>query len=196
MNSEFAVQTRSGRFIDPFDPDPELMVIEDIAWALARKGRFIDHTRLPFPVAAHSLVVSSWCPPSSQLWGLLHDLSETYTGDLASPIKRHPSMAGYRRMEAGLTRAGAARFGLPLPMPREVKAADTLSAAAEAKLFMSRVEEFHDWPKWKDLDTAPFEEMILELVKLPGPEAIEAAFLDRYFMLEKARAASTGGSRS
>lgn len=183
MNSEFAIQTRSGRFVDPFDPDPDDILIEDVAHALSNQCRFSGHTSRHFSVASHSIIVSSWCRAEARMWGLLHDATEAYLIDLPSPIKRHARMGVYRELESNLMKAVAAKFKLPLPIPGEVKEADTLSLVAEAKVLMSNIESYADWPKWKGLDTKPFEAMIHGLLLLPDPPAVEAAFLDRYHRL-------------
>ena len=39
------LQTVSGRWVNPFEPDPEQLVVEDIARALANLGRFGGHSR-------------------------------------------------------------------------------------------------------------------------------------------------------
>ena len=52
------LQTVSGRRVNPFDPDPEQLDIEDIARALANLCRFGGHSRVFYSVAQHSVIVS------------------------------------------------------------------------------------------------------------------------------------------
>src|SRR5881392_3435793 len=52
------LQTVSGRFVNPFDPDPEQLDIGDIARALANVCRFGGHCRSFYSVAQHSVIVS------------------------------------------------------------------------------------------------------------------------------------------
>ena len=53
-----AIQTFTGRRIDPFDPDPEQIVIEDIAQALGNQCRFGGHCRRFYSVAHHSCLLA------------------------------------------------------------------------------------------------------------------------------------------
>src|SRR5438876_10648926 len=52
------LQTVSGRWVNPFDPDPEQLDIGDIARALANQCRFGGHCRVFYSVAQHSVIVS------------------------------------------------------------------------------------------------------------------------------------------
>lgn len=66
--------------------------IEEIAHALAQINRFTGHTKRPYSVAEHSLLVWSiaaneGASPMAQLAALLHDAHEAFTGDVASPVK-------------------------------------------------------------------------------------------------------------
>lgn len=89
-------RTFSGVFY-PFDPAPEEILIEDIAWNLARLARFVGATAgEPYSVAQHSWLVSTLVPAPLALGGLLHDAEEAYFCDLPRPIKHRPELAGYR----------------------------------------------------------------------------------------------------
>jgi hypothetical protein len=52
------LQTVSGRWVNPFDPDPDQLDIGDIARALANQCRFGGHCRAFYSVAQHSVIVS------------------------------------------------------------------------------------------------------------------------------------------
>jgi hypothetical protein len=52
------LQTVSGRWVNPFDPDPEQLDAGDIARALANQCRFGGHSRVFYSVAQHSVIVS------------------------------------------------------------------------------------------------------------------------------------------
>ena len=52
------LQTVSGRWVNPFDPDPEQLDAGDIARALANQCRFGGHCRVFYSVAQHSVIVS------------------------------------------------------------------------------------------------------------------------------------------
>lgn len=66
--------------------------ISEIAHALAQINRFTGHTKRPYSVAEHSVLVADiaenkGASTSAQLAALLHDAHEAYTGDVSSPAK-------------------------------------------------------------------------------------------------------------
>lgn len=118
------IQTISGKKIDFLDPDPTQIDIEDIATSLSRIWHYNGHLTHRVSVAEHSVLVSEkaaeeayegWHTSSTlsrteyvcqaALWGLLHDASEAYTGDIPGPLKRLLEASGLTllgRIEAGL----------------------------------------------------------------------------------------------
>lgn len=109
------ITTASGRAVDPFAPRPSDLVIEDIAHALGALNRFNGHTSRPYSVAQHSVHVSWHLAadgPEAGLFGLLHDASEAYLGDVTTPLKLSPAMAEYRQAEARLQTFIYQHFGL------------------------------------------------------------------------------------
>ena len=126
------IGTFSGLRFWPLDPNPEKILIEDIAHALAHQCRFAGHTCIFYSVAEHSVHVSQLCLPEHALWGLLHDGSEAYLVDLPRPLKQLPEFAPYREAERRLQRAVAARFGLPEDQPASVTEADDTMLWIEA----------------------------------------------------------------
>ncbi|MGZ4252327.1 MAG: hypothetical protein ACXVR2_03560 [Solirubrobacteraceae bacterium] len=52
------LQTVSGRWVNPFDPDPAQLDAGDIARALANQCRFGGHSRVFYSVAQHCVIVS------------------------------------------------------------------------------------------------------------------------------------------
>lgn len=127
------MQTHSGRQFFPLAPKAEDILIEDIAHALAYQTRWAGHTRHPFSIAQHSVLVASLVPESDRLWALLHDASEAYLVDVPRLLKRLPAMAMYRTAEAVLQRTIYQRFGLTGEEPASVKAADLELMVAEAQ---------------------------------------------------------------
>ena len=127
------IETFHGRRVDPVNPDPDQIAIDDIAHALARQCRFTGHSRDFYTVAQHSVLVSWRCPLECALEGLLHDAGEAYLADLARPVKVQPAMAAYREAEERLERVIAAKFGLVFPWPAAVKRADDAVLRAEAR---------------------------------------------------------------
>ena len=98
--------------------------IDDIDHALSHQCRFGGHTRLFYSVAEHSVRVSHLCAPEDALWGLLHDASEAYLNDVATPLKELPEFEVYRTAERALQRAIAVRFGLAPEQPASVTEID------------------------------------------------------------------------
>ena len=133
----------SGRRLDLLDPTPLDIEVEDIAHGLAFVARWNGQTRgdWPYSVAEHSLLVEqiftrqTGADAKWQMAALLHDAPEYVIGDMISPVKSAIG-PGYAEMDARLTAAVHLRFGLPAVLPpqikRAIKAADRLSAWAEA----------------------------------------------------------------
>lgn len=135
------MQTHSGRIVDLTRFSEEDILIEDISHALSHIVRFTGHARVPYTVAQHSLLVADLVPPADRLWGLLHDASEAYLGDVASPLKS--LLPDYRQIEEKFQKVIAGRFGLPWPMPETVKFADRVALMAEKRDLMLARQE---WP--------------------------------------------------
>lgn len=134
----------SGRRLDLMDPSPVDVEIEDIAHGLARVARWNGQTKgaHAFSVAQHSVIVEALCvhleprlDPRSRLLALLHDAPEYVIGDMISPFKAVLG-DGYKEIEARLSFAIHARFGLPAETPaslkRLIKKADNICAWFEA----------------------------------------------------------------
>src|ERR1022692_4949240 len=126
------IGTFSGLRFWPLDPNPEKILIADIAHALAHQCRFGGHASKFYSVAEHSVHVSELCLPEHALWGLLHCASEAYLIDLPRPLKQLPEFAAYREAEHRLQRAVAVRFGLPQDQPASVTEADDTMLWIEA----------------------------------------------------------------
>src|ERR1017187_3689810 len=126
------IGTFSGLRFWPLDPNPEQILIADIAHALAHQCRFGGHASKFYSVAEHSVHVSRICPVQDTLWGLLHDASEAYLVDLPRPLKLLPEFAAYREAERRLQRAVAVRFGLAPEQPASVTEADDTMLWIEA----------------------------------------------------------------
>jgi 5'-deoxynucleotidase YfbR-like HD superfamily hydrolase len=144
----------SGRRLDLLDPTPVDIEIEDIAHGLAFVARWNGQTfgDWPYSVAEHSLLVEALFarmnPAEGAKWrlaALLHDAPEYVIGDMISPVKAAVG-PGYGELDARLSAAVHIRFGLPAVLPaaikKAIKAADRISAWAEAvEIAGFRVEE-------------------------------------------------------
>lgn len=146
--SASTIFTFTGKPVDPLDIDLASICIEDIAHHLSQLCRFTGATRSFYSVAEHSVRVSEIAeamgPQENQnaaallgLYGLLHDGSEAYICDVASPVKGSDGFKSYREIEAGLQARIYRRFGLKSTMPAEVAAADALMLAVEFRDLMT-----------------------------------------------------------
>ena len=89
------IETFTGKEFYFLDPTPDSIDIRDIAHSLAFTCRYTGHSRRFYSVAEHSVLVSYLAV--DPLAGLLHDASEAYITDIASPIKPH--LANYKELE-------------------------------------------------------------------------------------------------
>jgi len=128
------IQTFSGKYINPLDPDPDSIDLLDIAHALSLINRFTGHTTVPMSVAQHSCYVSDACPTWSAE-ALLHDASEAYIADLARPVKGQDDMSFYRTAEWNLMETIFDKYDLMWPLPDAVKEADTMLLHSELRDF-------------------------------------------------------------
>ena len=170
------LQTVSGRRVNPFDPEPDQLDIEDIARALGNQCRFGGHCRVFYSVAQHSVIVSELVErgggdAEDVFAALMHDASEAYLGDMPHPIKhRSPLGAAFKAAEEHLQRAIGDRFRIRPDVPA-IKRADRALLATERRAFSA--ESWH----WPELDGV--EPLDLELEAWPPAEAARA-FLERF----------------
>lgn len=115
------IRTVSGRYVNLLDPDPSTICIEDIAYHLSNICRFTGACVPFYSVAKHSVVVSYLCPPEVALQGLLHDATEAYLGDIASPLKYSGVMDRYLGLEAKMEQAIGKALGIEFPAWAMVK---------------------------------------------------------------------------
>ena len=133
MGSDGSITTFSSVRFWPLLPNPDDILIADIAHALAHQCRFAGHSREFYSVAEHSVYVSRHCAPEDALWGLLHDASEAFLCDVPAPIKELPQFEAYRAAERSLQGTITTRFGLSTEQPRSVTEADRALLAIEIR---------------------------------------------------------------
>jgi hypothetical protein len=139
MNST-TMQTYTGKLVDLANFTVDDVRLPDISHSLAMLNRFTGHSKRPYSVAQHSVMVSRLCRPEHAMWGLMHDASEAYLGDMASPLKA--MLPAYRELEEHVQRAIAKAFYLPWPIPPEVKHCDLRALMAEKRDLITGT---HDW---------------------------------------------------
>jgi 5'-deoxynucleotidase YfbR-like HD superfamily hydrolase len=164
------LQTVSGRWVNPFDPDPAQLDPGDIARALANQCRFGGHSRAFYSVAQHSVIVSRLVQErggdaEDAFAALMHDATEAYLGDMPHPLKhRSPLGAAFREAEQRLEQAIRERFAIKPDVP-EIKRVDRALLATERRAFSA--ELWH----WPELDGV--EPLDLELEAWPPDDAAE-----------------------
>lgn len=122
--------TFSGREITVNSGTPELI---DIAIQLGRLPRWAGNTTRFFPVLLHSFVVADLLPKKLEIYGLLHDATELWFGDIPSPVK--PEVI--RRQEYAISLRLYRSLGLKSPTERQsrlVKEADIRSRVGEVQV--------------------------------------------------------------
>lgn len=82
------IRIYSGRLIDPFNPQPEDIEIESIIHSLSIINRFHGNSKYPYSVAQHSSILARYVPKHLAKAAIIHDWSESWFNDLASPIKK------------------------------------------------------------------------------------------------------------
>lgn len=92
-----AIRTNDGRLVDPFDPKPEDVRPKVLIHALSQINRFTGHADWPYSVAQHTIVLYQHVPTELRKAALVHDFSEAWFNDLASPVKKRNVV--YKRHE-------------------------------------------------------------------------------------------------
>jgi uncharacterized protein len=141
-----AVITYSGTIIDPFNPDPEKIHLEDIARHLSRENRWGNATPFPYSVAQHSIFCANRAPVEIILETLMHDAAEYLFKDLPSPIKE--LMPGYKEAENRLLEAIYKKFNLQWPIPPKVYEIDLVMREFEREAFWGGAEPIE--PMWEE----------------------------------------------
>lgn len=137
MNEKSFMQTFTGKRFFPMEPHPEDFDILDIGHSLSLQCRFNGHCLCFYSVAEHCVRVSELLEKTHNsgmltFWGLLHDASEAYLGDIVRPLKFH--LPEYGKIEKNVEKSLIiGKFNLPWPMPPEVKWADDVLLATEKR---------------------------------------------------------------
>jgi hypothetical protein len=177
------LQTVSGRWVNPFDPDPDQIELGDIARALANQCRFGGHCRRFYSVAQHCVIVSQLieeqgASPDEALAALMHDAGEAYLGDLPHPIKHRSELGrAFREAEEPLERVIRSRFSIT-NSPSAIKRIDRALLATERRAFSA---ERWQWPELEGV-----EPLDVELEPWTPDDAAEA-FIRRFEALDARR---------
>lgn len=169
------IQTVSGLKFPLDNIHPEVILIDDIAHALAMLCRFNAQCLRPYSVSEHSVHVSREIRQDLALLGLMHDAAEAYLGDVPGPLKKH--LPDFCKFEDRLSTAIAAKFAFTIPAEdsqeaRELKRADLQLLVDEKAKIMAPEPE-----PWRD-DLPPVKDP--SRVECWAPEQAKAQFLARF----------------
>lgn len=143
------IRTRSGVYIDVFDPKPHQILIEDIAHSLSHQCRFGGHLDHFYSVAQHSVYCSRYGFENRdrKLQLLMHDASEAYLLDMPKPIKDR--LPDYVEVEKNLMNMIAKKFGFEWPLDEFGKHVDRSMMELEWRLFVTGETDKRDFFPWK-----------------------------------------------
>lgn len=157
------IRTHSGQYVNLLNPDPETILIEDIAHSLSNICRFTGATYKHYSVAQHSVFCSVVINTEFAMEGLMHDAAEAYLNDLAKPLKL--LLPEYCKIEDNFMQVIAQKFGLVYPFPECVKETDEYALRYEYNLLMLKTDLFPE-------------------IKIMTPDQAKAEFLDMYAILK------------
>jgi len=144
---EPVIETYTGVMFNFLDPKQEDIKIEDIAHSLSLQCRFTGHCKQFYSVAEHSIAIADHLAKKYRdrkltLAGLLHDASEAYLSDLASPLKQQ--LDHYDIIEMNLQAHLEVKFDIDLRDLR-IKEADIVMLSQEASQLLPSKGDSWDW---------------------------------------------------
>jgi len=167
------ITTYTGKHFEPLNPDPEKILIEDIAHALSLICRGNGHVKTFWSVGQHCICCAQEARARGYservaLAALLHDASECYMSDIPRPFKQ--DLPEYREREDRLIRMVYEKFLGSALTPEEealVKEVDDVLLWYDLDNLLE--DQFGEGPELHiDLDYAvrPFEEVEQEYMEL------------------------------
>jgi len=176
------IQTYSGIQFWPADPSVDDIDIYDIIHSLSNQCRYTGHTNQFYSVAQHSVICSMNVIPKHAKWALMHDASEAYVSDLASPLKKY--FPKYMDMEDKIQQVIAEKFDLPWPMPKQVTEIDWKVLATEKRDLLG--EEPASWGRLPN----PLDGIIKTQTPYQAQVSFTQRFIELFGPLQPYRAAS------
>lgn len=180
------IETLNAHFIDPLNPDPADIRLEDIAHSLSMQCRFGGYTSRHYSVAEHSVYVARQValrvlPEPDDRWSwtrdkgarrivrqaVLHDATEAYMLDIPLPIKR--AIPEYKALEEKLWATIARVFDVDVEMHPFIKEADRRMCSTEKLLLLSKHQTEWEWG---------------EFLRLNPPYVGDWDMIDRYPVLQ------------
>lgn len=141
------IETSSGKKVHFLEPDPDSIDINDIAYALSHIPRFNGHTSQFVSVAEHCWSGARYIEHGLKLQMLLHDAAEAYLCDIPKPLKDF--LPDYRKIEDGMMKAIAAKFGFDYPLSSIVKYYDLVLLSNDAHWLLP--SRGNGWSLWRDV---------------------------------------------
>lgn len=135
---EDCIRTRSGLYVNVFNPTPDMFCIEDVAWALSKIPRFMGHLKYDYTVLMHSILACQMTK-GDKFEALMHDCTEAYLGDLPRPIKKR--LTQYQELENNLRKVMAQKFGFNPEFSEQTHMVDSLLLHAEWEALMLDVSD-------------------------------------------------------
>lgn len=142
------MQTLTGKKLDPFNPTPDTVCIEDVAHALSNLCRFGGHCKRFYSVAEHSVrgtefIIDEYEDLDLAFDFLMHDTSEYAFQDLVRPIKKQ--LPDYENAEHAMQKFLAGHFGFRYPFVPLVHEIDNRMLVTEAVALLrdGPVENWH-----------------------------------------------------
>lgn len=170
------IETYGGTHFYFLEPTPDMVDIEDIAHALSMQCRYTGHIKHFYSVAEHSVLVSQLA--RNPFEGLMHDASEAYLTDIASPIK--PALSNYKNLENGIMNVIAGKYGFNWPVSEDTKDADAAQLKTEARHLLR--SGGRDW-----LDHFPTRRVRGIVPHCYTPEQAKMRFMERFYELTEDR---------
>lgn len=175
----------SGNKIYFDNPDPNKILITDIAHQLALTNRYAGATKFPYSVAQHCVLMSEVVPDKWKFYALMHDSPEYICQDLVSMIKNIVGDS-YQLVYKGVEDIIYRKYGLPTgPMPQVIKTADLRMLATEKKYLSAR--SGHSW----HIGHYAYPKSKIEISEWSWQKA-ERTFLKRFYSLYSAQTLKKG----
>lgn len=139
MNDVAKIETASGRAVNLLDPDPETIVLSDIALGLARQSRFAGQCFRYYSVAEHSLLSLALARgyleqpvlgEEIQRAVFMHDAHEAFLRDFPAPLKKY--FTEYEVLVDKLDEALGVKFSIESFSLPEIKKIDAIALSIEA----------------------------------------------------------------
>lgn len=123
------IRTFTHRMVDPFRLEVTDIDPVDCIHSISLLNRFTGHSLRPYSVGEHTLNLYHAVPDHLQKAALIHDWSEAYFNDIASPVKK--TMLNYKRHEEEAQRVIFKRMGVDFALTEELHSYDKRICASE-----------------------------------------------------------------